>query len=141
MLRQDIDRCAPDQWISGTHPRTFWRIAYHAVFYTHLYLHQDEASFTAWEKHRPGASDLWGKPELVPAYSKEETLVYLDSVIASVDTLIDRLDLDASSTGFSWYKNMGKLEHQFLNLRHLQGHVGQLSERLMASGIETDWMS
>jgi hypothetical protein len=27
-----------------------------------------------------------------------------------------------------------------MNLRHLQGHVGQLSELLMAKGIDTDWI-
>jgi hypothetical protein len=36
---------------------------------------------------------------------------------------------------------MGKLSHQILNLRHLQGHVGQLSELLMARGIDIDWVS
>jgi len=34
---------------------------------------------------------------------------------------------------------MSKLSHQIMNLRHIQGHVGQLSELLMAKGIDTDW--
>ncbi len=28
-----------------------------------------------------------------------------------------------------------------MSLRHIQGHVGQLSELLMAHGIDTDWVS
>ncbi len=54
---------------------------------------------------------------------------------------VDHLDLAAGETGFSWYKNMGKLSHQLMNLRHIQGHVGQLSELLMAKGIDTDWVA
>ena len=36
---------------------------------------------------------------------------------------------------------MSKLSHELMNLRHTQGHVGQLSELLMARGIDTDWTS
>ena len=39
-----------------------------------------------------------------------------------------------------WYPGMAKLSHELMNLRHLQGHVGQLSELLLARGIETDWI-
>jgi hypothetical protein len=36
---------------------------------------------------------------------------------------------------------MTKLEHEILSIRHLQGHVGQISERLMEAGIDLDWIS
>jgi hypothetical protein len=36
---------------------------------------------------------------------------------------------------------MTKLSHQIMNVRHIQGHVGQLSELLMQRGIDTDWVS
>ncbi len=49
--------------------------------------------------------------------------------------------LAAGETGFSWYPSMSKLSHELMNLRHLQGHVGQLSELLMAHGIDTDWVA
>jgi hypothetical protein len=42
---------------------------------------------------------------------------------------VDRLDLTAPTSGFSWYR-MSKLEHQLLNLRHIQHHTGQLADRL-----------
>ena len=51
-LRQTIDRCPDDVWTGGEHPRTYWRIAFHAVFYTHLYMGQNEESFRPWEKTR-----------------------------------------------------------------------------------------
>jgi len=46
-----------------------------------------------------------------------------------IDSAVDRLDLSAPDSGFPWYK-MSKLEHQFVNLRHLQHHTGQLAERI-----------
>ena len=58
-----------------------------------------------------------------------------------LDRWIDALDLDTLESGFDWYPNMPKLDHMMLNIRHLQGHVGQLSELLMAHGIDTDWVS
>jgi hypothetical protein len=46
-----------------------------------------------------------------------------------VDAAVDRLDLTAPESGFYWYR-MSKLEHQFVNLRHIQHHTGQLADRL-----------
>src|SRR5687767_9187708 len=45
MLRQCIEQCPDDLWTSGSHPRPYWRIAFHAAFFTHLYLLQDESAF------------------------------------------------------------------------------------------------
>jgi hypothetical protein len=44
MLAECVEKCPDDLWTSGTHPRTFWRIAFHAAFFTHNYLVQDEAA-------------------------------------------------------------------------------------------------
>lgn len=52
MLRQAIEVCPDDLWEGGDHPNQFWHVAYHGLFYTHLYLQPDEAAFTAWEGHR-----------------------------------------------------------------------------------------
>ncbi len=140
MLRETVELCPEDLWFSGAHPRNYWRIAYHATFYTHLYMAQSEESFRKWEKGRDECRSLAQGPEGVDAYSKADILEYIDWLNSNVDAGVDALDLDALETGFSWYQNMPKLDHQLMNLRHLQGHVGQLSELLMAKGIETTWM-
>jgi hypothetical protein len=143
MLRQTIEQCPDDLWLAGEHPRNTWRIAYHAVFYTHLYLQTSEEAFRPWDKHRPQIRILWDDPEIPtvePPYSKEETLAYLDTVDAGVDGWVDAIDLESPDSGFSWY-SIPKLDHQLLNLRHLQGHVGQLSELVMARGADLDWIS
>lgn len=61
--------------------------------------------------------------------------------MALVDTTVDSLDLDTADSGYHWYPNITKLEHEILSIRHIQGHVGQLSERLFEANIETNWMS
>src|SRR5471030_96357 len=141
MLRECVEKATDDVWIAGTHPHNFWRITYHAVFFTHLYLGQTEADFKAWEKNREGVIDLWASenPEIVEPYSQSEILSYIDLVDKMIDETVDNLDLDREDTGIPWYKNMGKLEHEILNIRHLQTHVGQLSELLMANGIDGNY--
>ena len=151
MLAECVEKCPEDFWIEGEYPRAFWRIAFHAVFFTHLYLDQDEESFQPWPERKEGIHHgLWQPPfEVEPyelpegaeIYQRNEILAYLRFVDALVGPTVAQLNLDADETGFSWYKNMSKLSHQLMNLRHLQGHVGQLSERLMAQGIDTDWVA
>jgi len=142
MLRQQIESCPQDVWTSGEHPRNFWRITYHAIFYTHLYLMQTEDDFVPWENHRDGVTDLWpdAEPPVVEPYTREDILVYLDSIFDSVEEWVTRLDLETDDPGFHWY-SIPKADHQVLNVRHLNGHVGQLSELLMAHGIDTNWVS
>src|SRR3989304_5244994 len=52
MLRQTIARCPDSIWNSPDDKTRFWHIAYHALFYTHLYLQDSEQAFTPWAKHR-----------------------------------------------------------------------------------------
>jgi hypothetical protein len=151
MLAECVEKCPEAIWLAGEHPRTFWRIAFHAAFFTHLYLGQNEAAFQPWPGRREGIHHrLWEDPayvepyelpEQVESYRRSEILDYIRFVDALVDPTVDGLNLDADETGFSWYPNMSKLSHELMNLRHLQGHIGQLSELLMARGIDTDWVA
>jgi len=158
MLAECVERCPDDLWTSGLHPRPFWRIAFHAAFFTHNYLVQDEAAFNESFVigHAPTAvvtalgAENWTQcgevepyelPEDAPAVTRDQIGEYIRFIDALIDPTIDTLNLDAEETGFSWYPNMSKLSHVLMNLRHIQGHVGQLSELLMARGIDTDWIS
>lgn len=140
MLTECVEVCPEDVWREGEDSRPFWKIAYHAAFYTHLYLGQNEESFQPWPGRRDGEEGD-DQPEWVQNYQRDEILDYLQFIDRLVDPTLDRLDLNSDETGFSWYPDMSKLSHQIMNLRHLQGHVGQLSELLMAKGIDTDWVS
>ena len=74
-------------------------------------------------------------------FSQADLLEYLDFLSENLVGWVENLDLQSSSSGFSWYPNMSKLEHQMVNLRHLGVHIGQLQERLYADGLEPGWKS
>lgn len=140
MLRQAVEVCPDDLWLEGEFPRSTWRIAYHAAYYVHLYLYPDLESFTVWEKHREKAGQLWGSPKKVEPYTREEMMEYIDLIVKEVPERLPLLDWNSPESGFPWYENCGKVEHMILSLRHVQGHTGQISELLIARGIETDWI-
>ncbi len=140
MLRAAIRRCPEDLWTSRDgHANPFWRIAYHTLFYTHLYLQANNRIFHPWEHHQRGIQHMerWRKTWRV--YTKAEVLAYWRICVAMVDDAIDALDLNAPQSGFSWYK-IPKMEHQIVNIRHIQYHEAQLGDRLrMATGAGVGW--
>jgi hypothetical protein len=134
MLNQAILQCPGELWDDARFPNQFWQIAYHVLFYTHLYLQPREADFVPWEKHRKDYHSFEALAEATPdpvqatAYTKDEVLEYLEFCRHEVNLQVDSLDLEAES-GFYWLP-FNKLELQFYNIRHLQHHTGDLSERL-----------
>ena len=146
MLEQTIAKCPESIWDHPDHKGKTWHIAYHAVFYAHLYLYPTEEDFTPWEHHRKDYQFLGStpypphhEPDTSKPYTKEEVLAYLKFCRDQVDPLVDSSDMEAES-GFSWLP-FGKLEHQFYNIRHIQQHTGELAERLGTMGnIEIDWV-
>lgn len=154
MLRECVEKCPEDLWLEGKHPRTFWRIAFHAAFFTHLGLGQTYQTFPKPPESLAVASReegdrLWTDPaylepyempEEVSPYSRQDILDYIDFVDSLVGPTIDTVDLDTDDSGFPWYEGTSKLSHELMNLRHIQGHVGQLSELLMARGIDIEWV-
>ncbi|MCW5942749.1 MAG: DinB family protein [Fimbriimonadaceae bacterium] len=141
MLRQTIERCPDALWTEGAERRGFWRIVYHTLFFTDLYLQPKESDFRPWPNHRADAPDLGdeGPPAVCDPYTKKELLDYLADLDARIDAGVDRLDLETADCGFYWY-DIPKLDHQVMNVRHVQQHVGQLTERLFAAGVDLDWM-
>jgi hypothetical protein len=146
MLRQAIDLCPDDLWLSERHVNRTWRVACHAVFYGHLYLMPSEADFVPWEDHREEVQFLgrlpWPPhdlPKPCEPYARTDVLRYLDHVDALVDPTLDGMDLGAAESGFWWYR-MPKLHHLLLSIRHVQHHAGQLAERLrVEAGLGLDW--
>lgn len=139
MLRQAIERCPQALWLSGEgHACPYWRIAFHALFFTHYYLQKDEHSLRRWPGHRDELQDTEG-PSTDQPYTAAEMLEYLDFCLAMLDGCIDGMDLGSGNCGFHWY-SQGKLEHQINNIRHVQHHAAQLGDRLRsATGAGLDW--
>ena len=86
-------------------------------------------------------SEPYELPEGVTPLTQREAGEYITYVRSLIDTTVAGLNLESQETGFSWYPNMTKLSHELMNLRHLQGHIGQLSELLMAREREINWIA
>ena len=92
-----------------------------------MYVQSEEAAFRLWEKHRGEGDGIEGDP-----YTQAEALEYWEFCDRMVDDAVDALDLDRTESGFGWYR-MSKLEHQFVNIRHIQHHGGQLIDRVRSA--------
>jgi DinB superfamily len=135
MLREAVERCPAEEWSDTGHKNAFWQLAYHTLFFAHLYLQQNEASFRRWHGQHGGDDGISADP-----YTQEQVLDYLDTCDAMVDSAVDVLDLDSLESGFAWY-SMSKLEHQLVNIRHIQHHAAQLADRLRsAADIGIRWV-
>lgn len=146
MLKQAILDCPDTVWDAPAYKNRFWHIAYHTLFYTHLYLQPSESDFVPWASHREEYEFMgplpWPpheEPVIGEPYGKEEVLEYLAFCQKQVEGTIGTLNLDGES-GFYWLP-FGKLELQFYSIRHLQQHTGELCERLGTTGdIEISWV-
>ncbi len=147
MLRQAVERCPEELWLAAEYRNKFWHIAYHALFYTHLYLQVSEAEFRPWRKHQPDSNFLGQRPgapneprAVVSPYSKADVLEYQEVCCAEVAARVPELKLDASS-GFDWLPFNNKMELQLYNIRHLSHHTGQLADRIrVATGTGVEWV-
>lgn len=150
MLGDAIQQCPDEVWSSSEHKNAFWQLAYHTLFFTHAYLQPDQASFRTWEHHQgsvqhpdgiAGPADPNSSLPLIPnPYTKAQLLEYWTFCDQMVDDAVDKLDLESAQSGFPRYR-VSKLEHQLVNLRHIQHHEAQLADRLRsAAGIGIKWV-
>ena len=146
ILGDAIEKCPDALWAEKHVAQPVWHIAYHALYFTHLYLQVRGEDFVPWAKHRetyeffeslPWAPDqplTFDEP-----YTKTELLEYLALCQVEVEAKVDAADLDGDS-GFPWLP-MNKLELLLYNIRHLQHHTGQLDDRLrVKAGIGIQWI-
>jgi hypothetical protein len=147
MLHNAISACDKELWTDQSYINKFWHVAYHVLFYTDLYLSEDEKSFIPWEKHREhyqvlGATLPWPPHDAVhigEPYSQEEIEEYCEQIQQSLGNRIEALDFDRPS-GFFWLP-FPKFELQFYNIRHLQHHSGQLVDRLRErKNVSSNWV-
>ena len=120
MLKQAIEKCPQNVWYDQNQKFKVWSKAYHTVFFVHFYLQDAEKDFIPWEKHHDPDGDI--------PFTQDEVLEYLTFARKQVIERVPVTDLDAES-GFHWYP-VNKLELQFINIRHIQQHTGELYECL-----------
>jgi hypothetical protein len=139
-------RCCPAElWDDPRDQNRFWHIAYHTLFFLHLYLHESMAVIQAWEVRRkdygqiePFPWDPVKRPEVSEFYSQAKILAFWEVSSPFLNIPVPVMTLTGSS-GFDWLP-FDKLGLQFYSLRHFQQHVEELMESQSSrAGISVDW--
>jgi hypothetical protein len=146
MFQQAVENCPASLWSDDAPQNPFWQIAYHALFYTYLYLYPCEADFEPWPQQQADAHFMGALPypphtkkQIEKPYSQDEIVDFLNFCRERIPGLVKQIDIHAPS-GFDWIQ-LNKLELQFYNIRHLQQHVGELCDRLFeGAGVNVDWI-
>jgi hypothetical protein len=146
MLRSAIEACPNSLWDRETDHNRVWMLAYHTLYFAHLYLSPSEAAFEPFERVVEGCpgfgqTDLGDWSELGPGdvYAKSDIFAYCDHIDERVAELVQATPFDAPS-GFHWLP-FSRGEAHLYNLRHIQHHAGQLIERLRQTIDEgTSWV-
>ncbi len=139
MLREAVELCPDELWLDATPRNACWQHAYHVLFYTHFYMMDTPDDFVPWVEHQaqvqnpdgiPGPPDPNSElPHMPTPYTREQVLAYCEFCDTRVDERVNDMDLASSESGFFWYP-IPKLEHQLVNIRHIQHHAAQIADRL-----------
>ncbi len=136
MLKQTITKCPESIWNAASDKNKFWQVAYHALFFTHLYVADSEEAFTPWIKHRDGYDDFEAQ-QIGEPYDKDTVLEYLAFCQQEVAERVPRLNLEEGFDG----RPYTKLELQIYSIRHIMQHTGELMERVgTRTDAQIDWV-
>lgn len=147
MLRVAIQATPGEVWDSAAYENQTWRLAYHTLYYTKMYLASSPETFAVWDEAIEGAESLsgsWEDPSPPVAvegvHSADELVGFLESLLSELPEAIAVLPLEVES-GFAWYP-FSRLELHLNNIRHIQHHTGQIIERLRSHGVTgIEWVS
>jgi len=149
-LRLAIEACPDELWDDRTDGSPFWHLAYHALFFTDLYLSDDEKTFEPRDFHEdkahflPGDYKEFGGVVTTPdkAFTRDQLLDYADHCVRKCADTFEKLTDERAleRCGFWWYElNVG--EFLLNNLRHTQHHAGQLALVLRRrADVGIDWL-
>jgi hypothetical protein len=138
MLKQTITQCPELIWNTASDKNRFWQVAYHALFFTHLYLGESEEAFAPWSKHRDGYGDF-PAPENGEPYDKDAILEYLAFCQQEVRERVPQLHMEAMAAFHR--RSRSTLELQIYSIRHIMQHTGELMERLgTRADVQIDWV-
>ena len=146
MLRKAVEDCPDALWNRGSDDNAFWQIAYHTLYYAHLYLSKSDDAFVAWPKHiedYPHMGRLPWPPNDLPKigdpYTKDDIFEYFGYIDERLPGFVAATPTE-DPAGFFWLP-FTRGELHFYNIRHIQHHAGQLIERLrQATGNGVDWV-
>lgn len=149
-LHLAIVRCPDADWPKPVANLKFCQAAFHAVFFTDVYLQpsEDIDALKAQAFHRDHAADFRDYEELedrpqVLMYAKPFVLDYLQHARRKARQTIERESAGALAgpSGFR-RRTFSRAELHVYNIRHIQHHAAQLSLRLRLNcGIDIPWVS
>jgi len=140
MLMDVIEKCPDSIWANEEYENAYWRIVYHALFYTTLYLSANPVEYVPYPHHIENYNLLGTHTKdhqpihIERIYLKDEMMEYTVAVFNSIESWVNRFPMEDSS-GFDWIP-LNRFELHLYNIRHLQHHTGQLIERLHQTGIK-----
>jgi hypothetical protein len=135
MLKQAVLACPDPLWHNPEDANKFYQVAYHALYYTHLYLQDSVEAFQPWTGHREEYR-LAQPVQSVPAPAV--VLDYLAFCQRQVVEKVSTMDFETAS-GFHWL-HFSKFELQIYSIRHIQHHAGELMQRLGPLAADLGWI-
>ena len=133
MMKAAMEQCPADVWADDSKGPAGWKLAYHTLFFTDVYLGE---SFDEYEQ--PAWADDWaflfeGKISREPyevelpdvVYDVAQLTAFCEEVNANARRVIAEKPLDDQAP--SPHVEGTRLDMHVYNLRHLQHHVGQLT--------------
>ncbi|MHA2246526.1 MAG: hypothetical protein ACXADY_16410 [Candidatus Hodarchaeales archaeon] len=147
-LERIIDICPDEFWNDLTNGPEFYKILYHTMFFTDLYLSTEDESknftpkFSHAEDFRSSKENFHPK-EWARSLSKSEVKDYLKDLRVKGRKRIEELTIEQliSNPLFKWHGS-SLLSSLMYNLRHIMLHIGALQVRLRIHGVEERfWVS
>lgn len=129
-----IRACPADVWEVGERGKQPWYLAFHALFWTDLYLGESSADYAPPPPFTRGELERGVFPER--AYATGELLGYVDVCRRHLAARLDTLDDAAERSCSLHWGRMNAVELLLYNLRHLQHHVAQLNLLIRQAGGE-----
>lgn len=142
MLRYALEKTPDPHWNSASDNNPNWQLTYHVLWATRFYLAASPADYIPFPDAIEGAESLggsqdWENPEtgveITGFHTREEVYAFVDETINNLQSAIEAIPLDSDS-GFEWYP-YSRLELHLINIRHIQHHTAQITERLKAAGV------
>ncbi len=143
MLVDTLENCCEDVWHLSSGNNPCWKIAYHTVFYAHLYMCTSEDEFSPAAFHYEDAQFLGTSP--YPPFEK----VRLDKPIQQSDVLnytkhvlessrkIEDIPMNVLLEPCVWpWIDRTLLELLCMSTRHIQHHTAQIQ---MLAQVRTEW--
>lgn len=146
MLNDCLNKCDDSFWYEPVANLTYSQAAFHAIFFTDLYLgdsveaQRDQSFHQANLDYFRDYEELAGRKQELQ-YEKPKTLAYLQFCREKANRVLSEATIESleAPSGIGWLE-MNRAESYLYNLKHLHHHVAQLSLRLRQNqGEGADW--